>query len=120
MATLQPLKSTTIEGAFLEVAFLLEKYETALNYKIRRSNELNKLQQSSTQSSQQTTPSKPDVPETHYIKISINTDEQRCVITATLPTRIKENSFGGYLLAKEFFPDESLDYISDYYLEKVT
>ena len=119
MATLRSLKSTTVEGAFLEVAFLLEKLETALNYKIRKSNELNKLQQANTQSSQQTTPSKPDTPETHYIKISVNTDEQRCVITAMLPARIKENSFGGYLLAKEFFPDTLFQFIDDRNLEEV-
>lgn len=120
MATLKPFKSSTLEGAFLEAAFLLEKIETALNYKIRRSNELNKHQQANTQSSQQTSPSKPDVPETHYIKISIDTDGQKCVITATLPARIKENSFGGYLLAKEFFPDTSFEYVDDSNLEQIT
>lgn len=116
MATLNPFKSSTLEGAFLECAFLLEKLETALNYKIRKSNELAKIEQASTPS----TPSKPDVPETHYIKIIIDTDQQKCVITATLPARIKENSFGGYLLAKEFFPNTLLDLIDDRNLEQVT
>lgn len=116
MATLKPFKSSTLEGTFLECAFLLEKLETALNYKIRKSNELAKIQQAGTSS----TPSKPDVPETHYIKITVDTDQQKCVIVATLPARIKENSFGGYLLAKEFFPDTLLTSVDDFNLEQVT
>lgn len=116
MVTLKPFKSTTIEGAFLEAAFLLEKLETAMNYKIRKTNELKKEQEEGTQPQ----PTKPDMPETRYIKISINTDEQRCVIVATLPARLKENSFGGYLLAKEFFPDELFQYIDDRDLESIS
>lgn len=119
MAILHPFKSSTLEGAFLEAAFLLEKLETALNYKIIKSNELVKRQEAEAQANQKPVLPKPELLETKYIKITVDTDQQRCVIVATLPARIKENSFGGYLLAKEFFTDTAISQILPEDLEAV-
>jgi len=87
MATLKPFTSSTLEGAFLEAAFLLEKGEIERNYANKPEDDSkpwNKLS---------------------FITITINTDTQRVVITATLPIRVESNSFGGRLLVEEFISD---------------
>lgn len=89
MASLKPFRSTTIEGAFLEVAFLLEKGEIHLNQSLGGLSEETIEKQA-------------------FIQIILDTNEQRIVVTATVPITIESNSFGGYLLAKEFVKDEDV------------
>lgn len=84
MANKPQFQSTTLEGAFLEAAFLLQQGE--LNYYL--SGDWKGLGENY------------QVP--NYINITINTDEQRAVIAATIPVGIINNSFGGYLLARQF------------------
>lgn len=92
MAILKPFTSTTLEGAFLEAAFLLQQGE--LNY-------IDSGDWKSDPDSNVTNSIKPeDLP--NYINITVDTDGQRCTITATLPLIVKSNSFGGYLLVREF------------------
>lgn len=125
MATRPLFKSTTLEGAFLEAAFLLEKLETVTNYQKRREKEIFERDLAANRPT-----NNPEVTadiektrltfiETSYIKITVNTDEQRAVIVSTLPARIKENSFGGFFLAKEFLLDEMINEFSDILLEKL-
>lgn len=123
MVSLKPFKSTTLEGAFLEAAFLLEKIETGLNnYKVQ---ELKFLERkivgeiNDPKVKADIEAKKLLLVETKYFSITIDTDQQRCVIVATLPARIKENSFGGYLLAKEFFTDDAVSKISADTLEQL-
>lgn len=91
MATLKPFTSTTLEGAFLEAAFLLQQ------------GELNYLQSGDWKREGSTEQESIELP--NFINATIDTDQQRCVITATLPIQIKSNSFGGYLLVDEFLID---------------
>lgn len=99
MTTLRPFKSTTLEGAFLEAAFLLQQGE--LNY--YRSGRWKQGPDGNVVDG--TDPSTgDDLPS--YINITIDTDTQRCVIIATLPIKVKANSFGGYVLAEEFTREE--------------
>lgn len=96
MATLKSFTSSTLEGAFLEAAFLLQGGE--LNYYLSGDWKTD-IDSNST---------KPingnDLP--NYINITVDTDQQRCVITATLPIGVKSNSFGGYLLVDDFADDK--------------
>lgn len=95
MATLKPFTSTTLEGAFLEAAFLLQQ------------GELNYIRSGDWKSSPDST-SEPIIEDSlpNYINITIDTDQQRCIITATIPVRVLSNSFGGYLLANTFASDK--------------
>lgn len=123
MATLKPLKSATLEGAFLEVAFLLEKLETGLNH--HKNIQLKLFERDLAAEPVSDKPAQAIIieekkrllAETSYFTITVDTDQQRAVIVATMPARIKENSFGGYLLAKEIFSDEELSRIPDAILE---
>lgn len=97
MASLRPFRSSTLEGAFLEAAFLLQQGE--INFYLSGDWKAD-IDSDSTQ-----IPSGPeDLPS--YINIKIDTDQQRCVITATLPINVKVKSFGGYLLIDDFAHDK--------------
>lgn len=95
MATLRPFTSTTLEGAFLEAAFLLQQGE--LNYYLSGD-----WKSPPGSTSQPTT--EDSLP--NHINITIDTDQQRCIIAAAIPIRVLSNSFGGYLLANTFADDE--------------
>lgn len=111
------LKSTTLEGAFLEAVFLLEKIEGISNIAKKEAKKAY---------DQLSEDQKSGVPlpltgwdETSFFSISIDSDQQRCVVLANLPSRVKENSFGGYFLAKEIFPDNEIGDIEDFNLDKL-
>lgn len=110
MASKPQFKSTTLEGAFLEAAFLLQKAEIEwhLAGKDKSQNENN-----------------PGIDESltlKYINITIDTDQQRAVVTATIPIGIDSNSFGGYLIAYQFVEDEYVNktrnIVDDYYVKE--
>lgn len=96
MVALRPFKSSTLEGAFLEAAFLLQQGE--INYYLSGDWKID-LDNSATEPNDGS-----DLP--NYINITIDTDQQRCIITATIPINVKSKPFGGYLLATEFANDE--------------
>lgn len=96
MVALRPFKSSTLEGAFLEAAFLLQQGE--LNYFLSGDWKVD-LDNNATK-----TPSGEDLP--NYINITIDTDQQRCIITATIPVQLKSKPFGGSLVATEFAINE--------------
>lgn len=87
MASLRPFHSSTLEGAFLEAAFLMEKGEIGLNH-------ANKPDDIAEPWSKQA-----------LINITMDTNSQRIVVTATIPIKVEPNSFSGYLLAHEFLND---------------
>lgn len=117
MATLKPFRSTTLEGAFLEAAFMLEKIESAINISKRLSKEDYEANKGTTSTNAPNVGDK--FTQTQYFIITIDTAQQRCILNATLPSRIKDNSFGGYILAKEIFPDAAFQNISDNILEEI-
>lgn len=102
MATLKPFTSTTLEGAFLEAAFLLQQGE--LNY--IRSGDWKPSPNSTSQAANSTSQPITEDSLPNFMNITVDTDQQRCTITATLLIQVKSNSFGGYLLAEEFIKDE--------------
>lgn len=111
------LKSTTLEGAFLEAAFMLERLETISNIGKKKAKEIyDKLTEE--QKSAFPLPLS-GFEETNFFNISVDTDQQRCVILASLPARIRENSFGGYFLAKELFSDNEVADIDDNNFDKL-
>lgn len=94
MASLQPFLSTTLEGAFLEAAFLLQRSELNWHFAGKDKSQ---------------DPTKSQVDDTlslKYINITIDTDQQRATITAQIPVGINSNSFGGYLIAYQWIKDE--------------
>jgi hypothetical protein len=101
MAPLPQFQSTTLEGAFLEAAFLLQQGE--INY--LRSGDWKRFGENY------------QVPS--YINITIDTDQQRAVIVATVPIGVTNNSFGGYLIARQFIENKyiapELNIISSFY-----
>lgn len=94
MASLPTFKSTTLEGAFLEAAFLLQNGE--INYHLAGGDKSRDAEN----------PGIDPLLKLKYVNITINTDEQRAVITATIPAGINSNSFGGYLIAYQFISDQ--------------
>jgi len=76
MATLPQLQSTTLEGAFLEMAFLLQSGEVNLNNK--------------------------GVAAANFINITANTDEESVNITATIPMYFGASKHGGTIAAAEY------------------
>lgn len=96
MATIPSFTSTTLEGAFLEAAFLLQKGE--INFHLAGKDKSGD-------------PDKPGVDESltkRYINILIDTDQQRAIINATVPVASAPNSFGGYFIAYQFVENADL------------
>lgn len=90
MASLPTFQSTTLEGAFLEAAFLLQRGE--LNY--LNSGDWKSLGENYV------------VPS--FINITVDTEQQRVTINATLPVASAPNSFGGYFVAYQFLQNKYL------------
>lgn len=72
MANLTPLQSSTMEGALLELALQLQVHEKYVN----------------------TNPS-----DYNFINVTIDTDQKRAVIAATIPINFATTGNGGYVLA---------------------
>lgn len=103
MADKPEFRSTTLEGAFLEAAFLLQKGE--INHHLMGRDK------SSTDN-----PNTIGIDESQvlkYINITIDTDQQRAIIVATIPVASAPNSFGGYLVAYQFIRNDELSYNPD-------
>lgn len=99
MADKPQFQSATLEGAFLEAAFLLQK------------GELNHYAMGRAKAEDQSDPTKSVIDESKvlkYINITIDTDQQRAIIIANIPVASAPNSFGGYLLAYQFIHNDEL------------
>lgn len=76
MAALPPLKSTTLEGAFLEMAFLLQSGEVNMNNK--------------------------GIAAANFINITADTDNESVSISATIPIFFGATGYGGSIAAAEY------------------
>lgn len=74
----QPLQSNTLEGLFLEVALLLQKYE---NTDAKNPNKLN------------------------LINITVDTDQKKATIAMSLSIDFNTTQNGGYVVADPYLSD---------------
>lgn len=77
-AIFQPLQSNTLEGLFLEIALLLQKYE---------------LDESKNPNKQ------------NLVNVSVDTDAKKASITARLPIDFSTTQNGGYVVAFPYLTD---------------
>ena len=87
MAPLPPLKSTTLEGAFLEMAFLLQSGEVNMNNK--------------------------GIAAANFINITANTDEELVNIQATIPIFFGATGHGGSIAAAEYMASDYIKFTTN-------
>lgn len=86
MAQLPQLQSTTLEGAFLEMAFLLQSGEVNLNNK--------------------------GVAAANFINITADTDSELVNISATVPIYFGATGHGGTVAAAEYMANDYINFTS--------
>lgn len=87
MAALPQLQSTTLEGAFLEMAFLLQSGEVNLNNK--------------------------GVAAANFINITANTDNQSVNVSATVPIFFGAAGRGGSVAAAEYMANDYIKFTTN-------
>lgn len=87
MAALPQLKSTTLEGAFLEMAFLLQSGEINMNNK--------------------------GVAAANFINITADTDTEKVSIIATMPIFFGSTGHGGSVAAAEYLASDYIRFTTN-------
>lgn len=84
MAALPPLTSTTLEGAFLELAFLLQSAEVNINNK--------------------------GIAAANFINITSDSDTESVNVTATMPIFFGSSGRGGSVAAAEYMASDYVNF----------